>query len=187
MDWLYQLYEKLVFFREQVDFLSPQTILANLYTLALVMSFLRARKRRELYSNFLTICGLCINFYISAFLMWFAIEYATTKETARLSWYVYIAFIVLNAATIYLVWWFHSKKSFVIGSLFFVTSKYLLILSVLHGVLWVQINGWFVIGEWFYYFYPPFVLYSSFAMAVLMFFPSILKTNFRRIMSMSLR
>ena len=151
------------------------------------VSFLRARKRRELYTNFLTISGLCFNFYISAFLMWLAIEYATTKEAAIQSQYVYLAFIVLNAATIYLVWSRHIRKSYVIGALFFVSSKYLALLSLAHLGLWLVLRGFVAIGDWYFYVYSSFVLYSSFAVVVLMFFPSILRTNFRRIMSMSFR
>lgn len=189
MDWLIELYNKLLVTRGQTDFFSPQTLIANLYIIALLVSMYKASKKRELFTNFIAITSVCVQYMLCAFVMEIAISYATKGGNLAIAQNAYLLLVIIAVAAFWISFKAHERWAFVYGNLFIVTNKLIAFLCIGHGLLWLKLAVLKIHNDfqWFHYFYSSFVLFISFALAFVMLFPSVLNTKLGRIMSLSFK
>lgn len=176
-----------MFASESRDAFSLQVVISLLYLCALVLSVFRAVKNRELFSDFLSIGVVVTKYLLTSLLMEKVLLYIHESHAVDNAQNVYLALSLFNCLSLWLLYLLHRKFSYKFGLLFFCVIKLTIIIAIAHLILWFK----FVVLDiqadhaYIHYIYSFIVLYISIALAIVMLFPSLLKTNLKFLFSPS--
>ncbi|AXV65535.1 hypothetical protein D0907_09755 [Pseudoalteromonas lipolytica] len=186
-EFLADLYNKALLVSENREVFSYQVLISLSYLLALVLSMLRALKDKELFSDFLTIAVVVTKYMITTLLMEYALTYIEENHAVDNVQNVYLSLSVTSFLSMYILVKLHEKLSYKFGLLFFCVLKLTIIIALSHFILWFKFVVLDIQAEhaYIHYIYSFVVLYISIALAVVMLFPSLLKTKLKFLVSPS--
>tara|TARA_B100001059_G_scaffold57168_1_gene52462 strand:- start:7762 stop:8346 length:585 start_codon:yes stop_codon:yes gene_type:complete len=188
VEFLQELYNKWLVIKPYTDIFSFQAVIATGYLIALLNSLLRALKNKELFSNFITIASVCVNYLLTALLMEYALEYVKHHNSAASAQNVYLGFVIANFFMVLLMYKIHTLFSYKFTELFFKVVKLFVILTIAHFIIWVKFVVLDLQQEFsqLHYVYSFIVLYISLVLSFIMLFPDVLRTKFGCIVTFSL-
>ena len=187
MQYLTDLYNEFLVATSAHKVFSTQVIIALCYTVALVHSFYRAFKHRELLSDFLSIAVVSSKYLVTSLLMEKVLLYISEGGNGAFAQNIYLALAGFNVLSMVILYKLHTKFSYTFGDLFFCIIKLTILLALAHFILWFKLVVLFVQAEhaYIHYMYSFIVLYISIALAVVMLFPGLLKTRLKLLLSPS--
>ena len=188
MEFFENLYEKWMVIQPYTTAFSSQAVIATAFIIALINSLRKALANKELFSNFVTIAFVCVNYLITALLMEYVLAYVSNHSSAASAQNIYLVVTIINLATLYFMYKAHLVFSFVFSKLFFAVVKLFIILSAFHFVIWVKFVVLDLQQEFaqIHYVYSFIVLYISLVLSFIMLFPDVLRTKFGCIVTFSL-
>ncbi|MGX1111599.1 hypothetical protein ACSSVW_000978 [Pseudoalteromonas sp. MBR-15] len=187
MQYLVDLYNELLVATAVHEVFSIQVIIALCYTVALINSFYRAYKHKEHFSDFLSIAVVSSKYLITSLLMEKVLLFISDGGSGEFAQNIYLALAAINVLSMIVLYKLHTTFSYVFGELFFCIMKLTLLLALAHIILWFKLVVLFIQAEhaYIHYIYSFVVLYISIALAVVMLFPSLLKTKLKFLVSPS--
>ena len=188
MDLFTEIYNKLLVTQDTSDFLSPQTLIANFYIIALLISMYKAKKRREQLTNFIAITSVCVQYMLCAGLMQISINYALSGGNIGIAQFAYIGLVIIAILSFYIAYKAHLRYAFGFGQLFIVSNKLIALMCLGHIVIWVKLAVFKIYDVlWLDVFYSTYVLALSFVLAVIMLAPKFLNSRLGKIATLSFK
>ncbi|WP_348708784.1 hypothetical protein [uncultured Pseudoalteromonas sp.] len=187
INYIIELYNEFMFASETRDAFSLQVVISLLYLCALVLSVFRAIKNRELFSDFLSIGVVVTKYLLTSLLMEKVLLYIHNSHAVENAQNVYLALSLFNLLSLWFLYLLHKNFSYKFGLLFFCVFKLTIVIAIAHFVLWFKFVVLDIQAEhaYIHYMYSFIVLYISIALAVVMLFPSLLKTRLKLLLSPS--
>ncbi len=187
MQYLVDLYNELLVATAVHEVFSIQVIIALCYAIALILSLYRAHKNNELFTDFLSIAVVVFKYQITSLLMEKVLLYVQETGDSGIAQNVYLSVAGINILSLYILYKLHDRFSYKYGELFFSVFKLTSVVTVAHLIVWFKFVVLNVQEEhaYIHYIYSFVVLYISIALAVVMLFPSLLKTKLKFLVSPS--
>ncbi|WP_199525286.1 hypothetical protein [Pseudoalteromonas sp. bablab_jr011] len=186
-EYIQNLYKELMVATESHQVISLQAIIAVMYVLAFALSLYRALKNSEHFSDFLSIATVVVKYALTSLLMEYVLIFIAENQNIGNTQNIYLVASLINLLSIYFLYYLHTKLSFNFGQLFLCVVKLTIVLSMSHFILWFKFVVLDIQAEhaYIHYIYSFVVLYISIALAVVMLFPSLLKTKLKFLVSPS--
>ncbi|RJF37055.1 hypothetical protein [Pseudoalteromonas gelatinilytica] len=187
MQYLVELYNELLVATAVHKVFSVQVIIAISYAVALVLSFYRALRNRELFSDFLSIAVVVFKYQLTSLLMEKVLIYVQETGESGIAQNVYLSVAGINLLSLYILYKLHQRFSYKYGELFLSVFKLTIVVTIAHLIVWVKFVVLNIQEEhaYIHYMYSFIVLYISIVLAVVMLFPGLLKTKLKLLLSPS--
>lgn len=185
MQYLVDLYNELLVVTAVHKVFSVQVIIAISYAVALVLSFCRALRNRELFSDFLSIAVIVFKYQLTSLLMEKVLLYVQETGESGIAQNVYLSVAGINVLSLYILYKLHQHFSYKYGELFLSVFKLTIIVTAAHLIVWIKFVVLNIQEEhaYIHYIYSFIVLYVSIALAIVMLFPRLLKTKLKVLVS----
>ncbi len=187
-EYLSELYSELLVARSTHQVFSWQSVVAFSYFSALLLSIYRTHFNKERFSDFLSISVVVVKYLLTSLLMERVLVYIDETGNWESAQNVYLALFALNALSMLILYFLHTRLSYKFGVLFFTVMKLTAIIALGHIVIWLK----FVVLDiqepypFFHYVYSFMNLSLNIMLAIAMLFPNILLTKYGCIINLSL-